>query len=447
MPTQIIAIKGMHCRSCELLVQDELAQLQGVKKVKASSKSHTAELTIIDETIDEAELAAAVERAGYELGESSQLPLLSKNTEAWQQVSFMFILLGLGLVLLNKLGLANGFGMNTTTEPSDLLATLLIGLTAGVSTCMALVGGLTIAISARFAKTHRAVSGVKKMTPIMVFQLGRVVGFVLLGALLGWFGSILQPTPFFTALLTLAVAGVMVLLGVQLTGLFPRLSQWSFSLPSALAEKLGLQSSKQTTYSHLQTALTGALTFFVPCGFTQSMQLLAASSGSAYSGALIMGVFALGTLPGLAAVGSLGSLVSTMQSRVFTRFVGVVVVVMALTSATAGFNLLGAANAFGGTNAPTTTAPSGEVQEITMVQNAYGYSPASFTVKKGQPVRWVIDSKDSYSCASSILLAKYGINANLKPGKNIFEFTPTQAGNLKFSCGMGMYSGVIKVVE
>ena len=155
MPTQTIAIKGMHCRSCELLVQDELAQLYGVKKVKASSSSHTAELTIIDETIDE---------AGYELGETAQLPLLSKNTEAWQQVSFMFILLGLGWVLLNKLGLTNGFSMSTTAQPSNVLATLLIGLTAGVSTCMALVGGLTMAISARFAKTHRAVSGVKKDT-------------------------------------------------------------------------------------------------------------------------------------------------------------------------------------------------------------------------------------------------------------------------------------------
>lgn len=447
MPTQIISIKGMHCRSCELLIQDELSQLKGVKKVRASSKSHRAELTIIDDTIDEAELAAAIERAGYELGESAQLPLFSKNTLIWQQVSFMFILIGLGWVLLNRLGLTNGFSMNTTAQPSNLLATLLIGLTAGVSTCMALVGGLTIAISARFAKSNTAVSGVKKLTPIMVFQLGRVIGFILLGALLGWFGSILQPSPFFTALLTLAVAAVMVLLGLQLTGLFPRLTHWSFSLPSALAEKLGLQASKQTSYSHLNTAITGALTFFVPCGFTQSMQLLAASSGSAYSGALIMGVFALGTLPGLAAVGSLGSLVSTMQSRVFTRFVGVIVVVMAFASASAGYNLLGASNAFGSTTNPTITKPSGEIQEITMVQNSYGYSPSTFTVKKGVPVRWVINSTDSYSCASSILLAKYGINANLKPGENVFEFTPTQAGNLRFSCGMGMYSGVIKVIE
>jgi uncharacterized protein len=125
----------------------------------------------------------------------------------------------------------------------------------------------------------------------------------------------------------------------------------------------------------------------------------------------------------------------------------VIVVSMALASAAAGFNLLSAANVIGETNLPVTTVPSGEVQEINMVQNAYGYSPASFTVKKGQPVRWIIDSKDSYSCASSILLAKYGINANLKPGENVFEFTPTQAGNLKFSCGMGMYSGVIKVVD
>lgn len=48
--------------------------------------------------------------------------------------------------------------------------------------------------------------------------------------------------------------------------------------------------------------IVGALTFLLPCWFTQSMQLFALQSGSPLSGALIMGAFAIGTAPVLFAL-------------------------------------------------------------------------------------------------------------------------------------------------
>jgi len=50
-------------------------------------------------------------------------------------------------------------------------------------------------------------------------------------------------------------------------------------------------------------SVVGALTFLLPCGFTQSMQLLALQSGSMWQGMLIMTAFALGTLPVLFGLG------------------------------------------------------------------------------------------------------------------------------------------------
>jgi sulfite exporter TauE/SafE/copper chaperone CopZ len=442
----IISIKGMHCRSCELLVKDELSQLAGVKKVDVSSKTHQAELIVADDCVDEAELAAAVRRAGYEVGSSESLPIFTQNQTIWQQVFLMAILVSLGTWITHIMGWQNGLGLSFGGQPASLLGVLVIGLTAGVSTCMALVGGLIMAISAQFAKVHQKASFLTKLEPILAFQAGRLVGFLILGGLLGWLGGKLELSPLITSVLSLTVAGVMVILGLQLTGLFPRLASFSFALPSWLADKLGLKNSQQTNYSFWQTALTGSLTFFVPCGFTQSMQLFAASTGSPARGAMIMAIFALGTLPGLSLIGSLGSITSGKFSKLFTRLVGVMVVTMALSSLVTSWNLLTAANSSGGVQIQPAENP-GEVQEIRMVQRSNGYTPNSFTVKKGRPVKWVIDSQDSYSCASSILLAKYGINAVLKPGENVFNFTPEQAGNLKFSCGMGMYTGIIKVVD
>ncbi len=44
----------------------------------------------------------------------------------------------------------------------------------------------------------------------------------------------------------------------------------------------------------------GVATFFLPCGFTQSMQLYTLTTGSFLAGALTMFSFALGTFPMLA---------------------------------------------------------------------------------------------------------------------------------------------------
>ena len=55
-------------------------------------------------------------------------------------------------------------------------------------------------------------------------------------------------------------------------------------------------------------APAGAATFFLPCGFTQAVQLYALSTGSPVSAGLTMAVFAVGTSPGLLALASLPNL-------------------------------------------------------------------------------------------------------------------------------------------
>lgn len=68
-------------------------------------------------------------------------------------------------------------------------------------------------------------------------------------------------------------------------------------------------------------------TFFLPCGFTQSMQIVALSSGSFVSGMFIMLAFALGTLPMLALLsfGSASTIV-IKYAPLFFKSAGVVVI-------------------------------------------------------------------------------------------------------------------------
>jgi len=201
---------------------------------------------------------------------------------------------------------------------------------------------------------------------------------------------------------------------------------------------------EQKEYSHKNSFYTGALTFFLPCGFTQAMQLFAVSSGNFIQGALIMSLFAIGTAPGLLGVGGLASVFQGKQAKVFFAATGIAVILLGWFNIANGSQLLFQTKI---------DADQGEIinstgiQEIRMTQGNGGYSPNKFTVEKGKTVRWIITSTNQFSCASALVVPKYGISENLVKGENIIEFVPTQTGDIPFSCSMGMYRGVIKVVE
>lgn len=66
--------------------------------------------------------------------------------------------------------------MGGVSSPT-LSVALLVGLTAGVSSCMALIGGLILGISAKWNKDHADASAWYRFAPHLYFHLGRVIGF------------------------------------------------------------------------------------------------------------------------------------------------------------------------------------------------------------------------------------------------------------------------------
>lgn len=243
----------------------------------------------------------------------------------------------------------------------------------------------------------------------------------------------------------------MFYMGLKLTGISPRIANTSFTLPKKIGRALGM-SETDGKYSHGGTLVAGALTFFLPCGFTQAMQLYAITTGNFASGALVMFLFALGTMPGLLGIGAITSVLQGKKAITFFRFVGVVLVVLGFVNITNGA-------ALGGLNLqlPSFSAGQSDPGQIAMIENgeqvvnmaqlANGYRPNVFTVRKGIPVKWVIDSKSAYTCAASIRMPAMNIGQFLQAGENVIRFTPTQTGPIRFTCGMGMYSGNFNVVD
>ena len=457
MKSTIIDIKGMHCKSCELLVEGEITEkVRGVKKVNVDHARGFAEVEYEGE-LDMQAIEKAVSCAGYCLGREDK-PLLSKNLKDYRDlgiaaflvVDLFLVARGLGLLNLN---FANGGNFNS------LPVVFLIGITAGVSTCMALVGGLVLGASARFAEKHPNATTLQKFKPHLFFNLGRIISYFILGGIIGFAGSFFQLSTSVLGILTISVGMVMLLLGAQLIEIFPILKGITFTLPKSISRFLGIKEQSEKEYSHKNSMIAGAMTFFLPCGFTQAIQLYAISSGSPVTGALALGTFALGTAPGLLGVGGLTAIVKGTAARLFFRTAGIVVILLAIFNISNGYNLTGfnagdiltffgpPENVTAVNGADPNVVLKNGVQIVSMTQDGSGYHPNSFTIKKGVPVRWIINSTEPYSCAASIVMQKYNIRQSLRAGENVIEFTPTETGALTFTCSMGMYRGTFNVVD
>ncbi|MDP3957578.1 MAG: sulfite exporter TauE/SafE family protein [bacterium] len=441
----IIDIAGMHCRSCELLTEDELASVSGVKKVKTHFRSGVAEVFYDETRPDTAALERAVRNAGYEIGKGER-PWVTRDMVAWVELLFALGIVFVLFVFARSLGLFD-ISLGASERLTSIPFVFLLGLVAGLSTCMAMVGGLVLAVAARFSEMHPQASVRQKFIPNVYFNIGRVGGFAAFGGLLGLFGSTFQLSSLSVGTLTLIIGGVMLLVGFQLLELFPRLSAWKLTLPKSIAKIFGVQSHAKKEYSHSRAMLLGALTFFLPCGFTQLTQLFVVTTGSPFVGAITMGVFALGTAPGLLGIGGVAAAAQGTFRRFFFKTAGIIVIALGVFNSQNGYALVKLGWSADGNGGVRATAPAKNAQVIRIAQKGNGYFPSTLTVKKGQPVKLIVDSQESYTCAVSFMMPKAGIRKTLVPGENVFEFTPDKAGTIPFSCSMGMYRGVINVID
>jgi uncharacterized protein len=443
-----VNIKGMHCHSCELMIEDELKKIPQIAKATVAHKNGVAEIYFKHDPPPPAEIEKAIRAAGYEIGLHDQ-PWLSKKTSDYTDFIISASILAIIYLAAAWTGLAK-ISLFSTGNYGNLGVVFLIGLTAGISSCMALVGGLVLGAASRFAEKHPDATASQKFRPHLFFSFGRIISYFILGGLIGLIGQTLKLSSSALGGLTIIAGVTMLFIGIQLIEIFPKISRFSPTIPKSVSRFLRIKTRAAKAYSHANSIILGALTFFLPCGFTQAMQIFAISSGSFVTGALTMGIFALGTTPGLLGIGGLTSVLKGSAGKKFFKFIGVVVIALALLNINSGINLTGINISLPSTSSktqnPETPAVTGGVQTVHMDQAYNGYSPNKFTVKKDIPVKWIINSKDDYSCASSIIMPKYDITKTLDRGENIITFTPTETGTIKFTCSMGMYSGTFDVI-
>lgn len=323
---------------------------------------------------------------------------------------------------------------------SSLVLFFAFGLLAGFSTCFALTGSLLLALSKDWGKSFY---------PSFLFSVGRLFAYTLLGVLLGLVGVVVGFSPAATAFFTIVVSLVILMLGLQMLGVK---ALRFIAIPKFLSAKIMALSGKS---GKLLPFLAGAGTFLLPCGFTLTAQSAALLTGNPLRSGFIMLAFVLGTLPSLLLLGFTQSRLhaSKKLSTVFLKVAGAVVVLLSIFNINSQFNVLGFKNlndVFAKKSESVENSPTqlGNVQIIKMTASSSGYFPNFFKVKAGVPVRMEINDIGTSGCTNAVVSGGlFSGQINLTPGEtSIKEFTPQKAGKYKFSCWMGMVSGIIEVI-
>ena len=313
-------VHGMHCNACVLMTESELAELPNISSVKASLTNQSVKIegdfgNKTSEQIAE-ELSIPLKSHGYTVSVEKQ-----QHRIDWGEYKIAVpVALGFAAIFvgLQKMGLVNLVSAGNVTYGTAFV----VGIIASLSSCMAVVGGLVLSMSATFAKEG------EKLRPQLMFHIGRIVSFFILGGVIGKIGSAFTLNTGATFILGIVIGIVMLILGINLLDTFPWVKRLQPSMPKFITKHAHGISKLN---NNLTPLLVGVATFFLPCGFTQSMQLYTLTTGSYMVGALTMLAFALGTLPVLALVSfsSIG-IKNSSRSGVFFKSSGLVVILFAV---------------------------------------------------------------------------------------------------------------------
>jgi plastocyanin domain-containing protein len=88
---------------------------------------------------------------------------------------------------------------------------------------------------------------------------------------------------------------------------------------------------------------------------------------------------------------------------------------------------------------------SSGAQEATIVVKG-AYTPDVVVVEHGRPVRLSFLRQETAACSEEVVFPDFGRRAQLPEGEIVpVEFTPNEAGEYEFHCGMGMLRGKVFV--
>ncbi len=289
-------IEGLWCRQCEDILCQRLNYTRGIIKTEVSYWKGCAEILYDANIISEAQVKEALCRAGY--------PTTDKKARGRIYDLCSVIAIIVLYILLSVIRLP---GIPKAENGVSYIGLFMIGLVTGTH-CIVMCGGIMLSQTA-----HRQIEEGTKRWNMIQYHLGRVFMAAVLGLVFGSVGSMLifddkMKSMFYT------LTGIYIIcIGLSVWGL-PGIRRVQAGLPSLCEVSAKYRKARQ--YGPLAA---GIFTAIMPCAASNSMWMLAVSSGSGAKGAGMMLVWALGTVPCMILFGLLSSAVKNHHRMLMMR--------------------------------------------------------------------------------------------------------------------------------
>jgi sulfite exporter TauE/SafE/plastocyanin domain-containing protein len=453
--TKVFRIMGMTCVNCQNRIEKKLKSLEGVEDANVNYNTGTAEIICSTTVIDFTAITDAITKLGYTVDEGNR-----RGSVVLQAAGALLIILALSALLrvFSVSSLAVSFPLAETGMGYGML--LVIGLLTSVH-CIAMCGGINLSQTLGREKAEVSPAASKKpfdfslLVPGILYNGGRVISYTAAGVIVGSLGSVISISVRFQSIIFLLAGAFMIIMGINMLGIFPAFGRLSLRLPRFFTKKINGQKNKRGPL------VIGLLNGFLPCGPLQAMQLYALSTGSPVKGGISMLLFSIGTVPLMFTLGAAGGILSSVKeisfSRQAMRIGAVLVAAMGVVMFTNGLSSAGFSGPFdiAASSVPNfiqverETVESEEQDGVqivrsTLLPNRY---PA-ITVQQGIPVRWIINAPPGSinGCNNRMIILEYGIQYTFKQGENVIEFIPKNAGRFRYSCWMNMIRSTITVL-
>lgn len=440
-------ITGMHCIGCESFIERSVKEIKGINEAKVSLANSS--ITIVAETKQALPSRHGLNQLfkdnGYAFTEIQQKQKL--NFRSFVPAFGISLLIIALFFMLERSHLLNFLYVDSG---SYLIAYFLFGIAAGFSSCAALVGSLLLSVQKSWVN-HQSRHNKGYFFPFLLFNSARIISFGILGGLLGMLGSFVQFSMEASAIFTILISVVIFIIGMQMLGvsLFQKIPLNIF----------GRWVNRMTNGSRFQInivpILFGAITFFVPCGFTIIAQSQAIRAGNFIDGMIILLAFALGTLPVLLII-SLSSINFTKNNRfsqTYRLLSGLLIVFFALYTVNSQIRLLDPSTLWRDNSQDLTATVEAlniddQIQTMQMEARGFSYYPEVITIKSHLPTEFTIHSNGSIGCANAVYArGLYPDVIILNPGINIVEFIAPAPGTYQISCSMWMVDPITVIVE
>lgn len=429
-----VKASNMTCESCEKIIKKTISKLEGIKRIEIKYDTQEGVVEYDDEKTSFNEIISAVKNEGYGFKEKSENGTL-QITIGEEQIKTATLLGGLLLVILGGYIIATRyFQLPELTNQASLTLIFTAGLFTGFH-CIGMCGGFVVAYATRS----------NKKTSHFMYGAGKTLSYTIIGAIFGLIGSIIVFTPLMRGMAAIIAGAFLILYGINNLNLIPQLRKLRFQGPMFLTQ---LTTRVKTKNPFVIGLLNGLM---IACGPLQAMYVFAAGTGSPTQGALSLLAFGLGTLPPMLGFGMFTSFISKNTAKTIVKASGVIVIALGFIMLNTGLALTGVSidlkTTASSANQLTGLTINNGYQEIYMNVTRNGWEPATFTIKKGVPVKWIVNGKEITSCNRAIQVPKLGLYFDVKKGEQVIEFTPKETGNIPFTCWMGMIRGNFKVVE